>query len=285
MGGFRKVEMTMEEALSLDIPFLFLYALPLIIGLILFEFGLSTYQKRNLYTRKDLVASLGIGAGNLVLNIFMKVVTLAFLLYFYNGALWHIPPVWWSYLLCFLLIDFCMYWAHRIAHERRFFWATHVTHHSSTKYNFTTAFRVSWTQHLKLLFFIPIPLLGFHPLVFLITYQLLVLYQFWVHTELIHRLPAVVEYLWVTPSHHRVHHGRNVHYIDRNYGASLIIWDRMFGTFQTEDEKPVYGLTKPLNSYNPIYLNFHEWADLYRDIRKAGSLRKAIHLLIGRTGG
>jgi sterol desaturase/sphingolipid hydroxylase (fatty acid hydroxylase superfamily) len=284
MNGFEKAEMTLEEGLALEVHFLFLYALPLIVLLVGFEFILSTYQKRDLYHHKDLFASLGIGAGNLVLNVVTKIMVLGFLLFFYNRALWHIPPVWWSYILCFLLIDFCMYWAHRVAHERRFFWATHVTHHSSTKYNFTTSFRVSWTQHLKILFFIPIPLLGIHPLVFLITYQLSVLYQFWIHTELIRKLPPLVEYVWVTPSHHRVHHGRNEHYIDKNYGASLIIWDRLFGTFQEENEKPVYGITKPLYSFNPIYLNFHEWMDLYRDVRNAGSLKKAIRLLIGRTG-
>jgi sterol desaturase/sphingolipid hydroxylase (fatty acid hydroxylase superfamily) len=284
MSEFDKVEMTLDEGLALDVPFLLLYALPVMVALIIAEFSLSAYQRRDLYAGKDLLASLGVGAGNLILNVLTKVITLAFLLFFYNLALWHIPPVGWSYGLCFVLIDFCMYWAHRIAHERRFFWATHVTHHSSTKYNFTTSFRVSWTQHLKILFFVPIPLLGLHPLVFLITYQISVLYQFWIHTELIRKLPDPVEYLWVTPSHHRVHHGRNERYIDKNYGASLIIWDRMFGTFQEEDEKPVYGITKPLHSYNPVYLNFHEWIDLYRDVRKAGSLKKAIRLLIGRTG-
>jgi sterol desaturase/sphingolipid hydroxylase (fatty acid hydroxylase superfamily) len=285
MNGFTKTQMSLEEGMALEVPFLLLYAFPLILLLICFEIGLSAYQKRELYQKQDLLASLGIGAGNLLLNVFSKVLTLAFLLYFYNRAGWHIPPVWWSYVLCFLLVDFCMYWAHRIAHERRFFWATHVTHHSSTKYNFSTSFRVSWTQHLKLLFFIPIPLLGIHPLVFLITYQLMVLYQFWIHTELIRKLPAWVEYVWVTPSHHRVHHGRNAHYLDKNYGASLILWDRLFGTFQEEDEKPVYGITKPLHSFNPVYLNFHEWIDLYRDVRRAGSFKKAFRLLIGRTGG
>jgi len=284
MNGYTKTPMSLEEGMALEVPFLLLYAFPLILFLICFEIGLSAFQKRELYHKQDLLASLGIGAGNLLLNVFFKVLILSLLIYFYNRAGWHIPPVWWSYVLCFLLIDFCMYWAHRIAHERRFFWATHVTHHSSTKYNFSTSFRVSWTQHLKLLFFIPIPLLGLHPLVILITYQLSVLYQFWIHTELIRKLPAWVEYVWVTPSHHRVHHGQNARYLDKNYGASLILWDRLFGTFQEEDEKPVYGITKPLHSFNPVYLNFHEWIDLCRDVRRAGSFKKAIRLLIGRTG-
>src|SRR5690606_16026458 len=162
-----------------------------------------------------------------------------------------------------------------IAHENRFWWATHVTHHNSEKYNWSVSFRLGWTQNIKIIFFIPVPLVGFDPVTFLICHQIAVLYQFWIHTEYIRKLPRFIEFFFTTPSHHRVHHASNDRYLDRNYGSTFIIWDRMFGTFQPEDEKPKYGITKPVKSYNPIYLNFHEWAELLRDIRKSKSLREA----------
>jgi sterol desaturase/sphingolipid hydroxylase (fatty acid hydroxylase superfamily) len=188
-----------------------------------------------------------------------------------------IRPTWWSYVLCIFALDFCRYWAHRLAHENRWLWATHVTHHNGPKYNWSVSFRLGWTQHIKVFFFLPAAFLGFHPIVLFICHQIEVLYQFWIHTEYIRKLPKPIEYFFTTPSHHRVHHAKNEHYLDKNYGSTFIIWDRMFGTFQPEEQetKIEYGITKPFLSYNPITLCFHEWVDLIKDVRKTKTFRDA----------
>jgi sterol desaturase/sphingolipid hydroxylase (fatty acid hydroxylase superfamily) len=252
------------------------------IGLVLLEWALSLYQNRRIYDTKDTLAATAIGVGNLVISAFIKVATFGIIIFFYNLAPWRIPPTWWSYLLCIIWIDFWRYVAHRVAHENRFWWATHVTHHNSEMYNWSVSFRLGWTQHIKIIFFIPVALTGFHPVVFFIAHQIEVLYQFWIHTEYIRKLPKPIEYIFVTPSHHRVHHARNGKYLDRNYGSTLVIWDRIFGTFQPEEERPEYGITKPVNSYNPIYLNFHEWIDIYRDVRQSKSFREAMSMIFVR---
>ncbi len=216
------------------------------------------------YGMKDSAASLSMGLGNVFINLVWQGVAFAFYL-----GLYHVSPLRtgsgplaWAAL--FLADDFCYYWFHRIHHESRFFWASHVVHHSSQHYNLTTALRQTWTPMTSLLFWAPLPLLGFHPAMVLTAQSLSLLYQFWIHTEAIHRL-GPLEWVLNTPSHHRVHHGSNPRYLDRNYGGILIIWDRLFRTFQEEDERPVYGLTKNLRTYNPVRIAFHEYAALLRD--------------------
>lgn len=275
-------KLTYDKVLAMDLPPIIVYATPVMIGLVLLEWGLSLYQNRKIYDTKDTLAATAIGVGNLVISAFIKVATFGIIIFFYNLAPWRIPPTWWSYILCVIWIDFWRYVAHRVAHENRFWWATHVTHHNSEMYNWSVSFRLGWTQHIKIIFFIPVALTGFHPVVFFIAHQIEVLYQFWIHTEYIRKLPKPIEFLFVTPSHHRVHHARNGKYLDRNYGSTLIIWDRIFGTFQPEEERPEYGITKPVNSYNPVYLNFHEWIDIYRDVRQSRSLREAYSMIFSR---
>jgi sterol desaturase/sphingolipid hydroxylase (fatty acid hydroxylase superfamily) len=278
----REEKLTYEAISQMNLPNLIIYAAPVIIILMVAEFFFVTYKMRKKYEGKDFFASLGIGTGNIIIGSLSKVAIFSIILFFYNLVPWNIPHTWWAYILCFILLDLCRYWAHKISHEQRFWWATHVTHHSSEFLNWSTSFRVSWTQQIKVVFFIPIPLLGFDPIMFFICHQIAVLYQFWVHTEVIPKLHPVIEYIFVTPSHHRVHHAKNVKYIDKNYGSTLIIWDRIFNTFQEETEQPVYGITKPVNSYNPIYLNFHEWIDIVRDFKKSGSWKERIKNLFGR---
>jgi sterol desaturase/sphingolipid hydroxylase (fatty acid hydroxylase superfamily) len=263
---------TLEELLKLDFNRIIIIAAPIMFSLVALEYYLSVRKNmKNLYSGKDFLASASIGIGNMFVNAFTKVGVFYIVVVFYRITPLSIPPTWWSYLVCFILLDFLRYWAHRIAHHQRFWWSTHVVHHSSTHYNFSVSFRLSWTQNLKLVFFLPVVLLGFNPIVFFIVHQLEVLYQFWIHTEFIRKLPKPIEYIFTTPSHHRVHHAVNEKYIDRNFGSTLIIWDRMFGTFQPEEEQAVYGITKPVNSYNPVYLVFHAWGDLFRDIWKRPS--------------
>lgn len=262
------------------------YAVPVLLGLVVVEWIISTRKKVKIYDAKDSAAATVIGLVNVGLGLILKTLNFAFLLFFYTLISWSIPTEWWTFILCFVAIDFFRYWAHRIAHEQRFWWATHVTHHSSKEYNFTVSFRLGWTQYIKIIFFIPVILMGFHPIVFFLCHQLAVLYQFWIHSPFINKLPRPIEYIFVTPSHHRVHHGTNPQYIDKNYGSSLIIWDRIFGTFEPEGETVVYGITKPLkHPYNPVYLNFHEWQDLWQDVRKSSSLKSKWKILFGPPGG
>lgn len=270
-----KEKLTIEQVLSMDLPNIIVYAAPVMITLVAIEWIISYLKKRKYYDGKDTLAATAIGLGNVAISAALKVITFGIILYFYNVVPWGIPYTWWSFILCFIWIDFWRYWAHRVAHENRFWWATHVTHHSSEKYNWSVSFRLGWTQHIKIIFFIPVVLVGFHPVVFFICHQIAVLYQFWIHTEYIRKLPRPIEYIFTTPSHHRVHHARNDKYLDKNYGSTFIFWDRMFGTFQAEEEQADYGITKPVKSYNPVYLCFHEWMDIIRDIKNSKSLKEA----------
>lgn len=254
---------------------LILYAIPVFFALILLEFGLSVYHDRKVYTSKDLLASMGVGIGNLISSALSKALLFGIILVVYNAIPWSVPATWWSFILCLVWLDFWRYWSHRITHENRFWWASHVVHHSSEQYNFSVSFRLSWFQQLKVIFFIPVALVGFHPVIFFVCHQIEVLYQFWIHTEFIRKLPRPIEYIFVTPSHHRVHHARNEKYLDKNYGSTFIIWDRMFGTFQPEIEQADYGITKPVNSYNPAYLVFHEAIDIVKDIARSKNFKEA----------
>ncbi len=262
---------------ALNIPNIIVYAAPIMIGLVLLEWAVSVYKKKDYYDGKDVLAATTVGLVNVGLNALTKVFTFGLMLLVNLWAPIRIEPTWWSFVLCLVAFDFFRYWAHRLAHENRWLWATHVTHHNGPKYNWSVSFRLSWTQQIKVLFFLPVAFMGFHPFVLFICHQIEVLYQFWIHTEYIKKLPKPIEYIFTTPSHHRVHHAKNDKYLDKNYGSTFIIWDRMFGTFQPEeaDLKPEYGITKNFLSYNPVTLNFHEWSDMFKDMRKTKSLKSA----------
>ncbi|MFT2009395.1 sterol desaturase family protein [Pontibacter sp. 13R65] len=260
------------------------YAAPLIIISVVAEWLVGIYKKKNYYHNKDFLAALTIGGVNAVIGGTLKIFLFSIAMYIYNMVPWAMPRVWWGYIVCFIAVDFCRYWAHRIAHEQRFWWATHVTHHSSQKMNFSVSFRTGWTNQIKFVFFIPVPLLGIDPFTFFVCHQIAVLYQFWIHTELIRKMPAPIEYLFVTPSHHRAHHGSNPKYIDKNYGSTLIIWDRLFGTFQAEEEEPIYGLTTQVTSYNPVYLVFHEYQAIWQDLKHARNSKEIFQILFKPPG-
>jgi len=260
------------------------YAGPVMIALAFLEMFISWRQQKGLYEKKDFIASLAIGGGYIFQGLFTKSVLFVLAIWCYNLVPWSIPMNWWTSILCFVALDFFRYYAHRIAHETNFLWATHVTHHNSEKYNLSTSFRLSWTQQIKIIFFLPISFLGFHPVTFFICHQLAVLYQFWIHTELIRKLPKWFEFFFVTPSHHRVHHGRNEKYLDKNYGSTLIIWDKILGTFQPEEERPEYGILHPVKGHNPVRLVFHVWVDIFRDLRKARSFKEGTAILFRAPG-
>ncbi len=195
-----------------------------------------------------------------------------------------LPVAWWTFVLLFLAEDLCYYAFHRASHEIRFFWAAHVNHHSSQHYNLSTALRQSWTTPFTgPWFWMILPLLGFAPWMVLLQQAISLLYQYWIHTEAIGRL-GWLEYVFNTPSHHRVHHGANPQYLDRNHAGILIVWDRLFGTFEPERAPVRYGLTTNLTSHNPLHIAFHEWRAIGADLRRARSLREAFLYVFGPPG-
>ena len=273
---------SLAEIMTMDLPPIIIYAAPVMFALVLLEWFIRVRKMKREYDEKDAAAAAIIGIGNLVVSALIKFALFGIILFFYHLVPWYVPHTWWSYILCLVAIDFCRYWSHRISHEQRFWWSTHVTHHNSEQYNFSVSFRLSWIQHLKIIFFIPVALMGFDPFVFFICNQIEVLYQFWIHTELIKKLPRPIEFFFTTPSHHRVHHASNGKYLDKNYGSTFIIWDRMFGTFQPEEETPNYGILKPVNSYNPVFLVFHEFVDMLRDMGHYRSPKAWWRILFGK---
>ena len=221
------------------------------------------------YERRDTWASLLVGAVSLItvggLNLVVKI--LSEWLWDYrltdlgNGVLgWTVALLGW---------DFAYYWLHRVEHESRILWSAHVNHHSSERYNLSTALRQPWTPVVLVLFFPPLALIGVRPWMIAVSGGFNLVYQFWIHTEAVDKLPRWFEFVFNTPSHHRVHHGSNGQYLDRNHGGILILWDRLFGTFEREVDSVRYGLTKDIGSYNLGVIAFHEYRDIARDVRGA----------------
>jgi len=236
------------------------------------------------FTPKDSLASLSMGLGFLLINALVTLLPFAGLAWLYQFRLFEIPVVWWSWILLLFAEDFCYYWFHRLHHEVRALWAAHVNHHSSTHYNLTTALRQSWTTPFTgFIFWVPLPLLGFPIEMILIQKSISLLYQYWLHTELIGKL-GWFETVFNTPSHHRVHHGRNPIYLDRNHAGIFIIWDKMFGTFEPEAAAVDYGLTKNIHTYNPVRIAFHEWYAMLRDAWSAKTWRGRLGYLLMPPG-
>jgi len=250
----------------LEIPNLIHYAIPFFIITVIIEIILTVKIRLEEYEFKDAATSIAMGLGNVILGLISKSLVLAVFLFFYKFRLFTLPFVWWSWILVLFAEDFCYYWFHRTSHENRLFWASHVVHHSSLKYNLSTALRQTWSgSFYSFIFWIPLILLGFHPVMVLVQISISLLYQYWIHTELIQKLPNWFEAVFNTPSHHRVHHATNPQYLDRNHAGIFIIWDRLFGTFEPEIEKPVYGLVKNINTYNPVKIAFSEWIQMFKD--------------------
>jgi alkylglycerol monooxygenase len=250
-------------------------AIPVFIACILLELGYARLRGRTLYERRDTLACLAMGVGNVVVAAAVKTLTFGALWWAYQYRVFDIPVnVWWAWALLIVAEDLCYYWFHRGHHEVRCLWAAHVNHHSSQRYNLAVALRQSWTTPVTgFWFWLPLPLLGFHPLMVLSAQGISLLYQFWIHTQTVTRL-GPLEWVMNTPSHHRVHHGSNPQYLDRNYGGIFIVWDRLFGTFEPEREPVRYGLVKNIDSFNPLKIAFHEWLDMVREVRVARSGRQ-----------
>jgi sterol desaturase/sphingolipid hydroxylase (fatty acid hydroxylase superfamily) len=258
------------------------YSIPVFFLLIGVEILIDKARKTGYYRLNDAVSNINAGITEQVTGAFLK----AFVVGLYAWTFDHIriatmPNTIWMWVLLFIGVDFFYYWFHRLAHEINVLWGGHVVHHQSEEYNLSVALRQGAFQKFgSFLFYLPLAWIGFDPVKFIVVSQIQTLYQFWIHTKVIERLPAPVEFIFNTPSHHRVHHGRNPKYIDKNHGGTLIIWDRMFGTFQREDEEVVYGITTPLATWNPLRAQLEFWKDLLRDLAHTPGFVDKLKLLL-----
>lgn len=247
--------------IALSIPIFFL-----LIGV---ELLVGYIQKKKYYRLNDSINNLSLGITSQLTGIFLKTILFFGYLFLFRHVGSHhvLPNVWWVWVILFFAVDFCYYWFHRMSHEINALWAAHIVHHQSEEYNLSVALRQSSFQGVfSSFFYLPLALIGFDPIMFATMSSFNTLYQFWIHTKHIGKL-GPLEWFLNTPSHHRVHHGSNPKYIDRNHAGTLIIWDRMFGTFQEEEEEVIYGITTPLNSWNPVWANLHYWVDLFKTAR------------------
>lgn len=273
-----------QPILNFDNPIA--YAIPFFALLIGIEAYLNYKERSDNYQLKDSAASISMGFGSVFIDLITKSIALLTFKFIYTNyglfsdALSFTVLGW---VLLFFLDDFTFYWHHRLSHQVRLLWAAHVNHHSSTHYNLSTALRQSWTElFYKYIWYLWLPLLGFPPLMILIQISISLIYQFWIHTKHIKRFPAFFEFFMNTPSHHRVHHAKNIIYLDRNHAGILIIWDRLFGTFMEEDpnEPVVYGITTNINTYNPLRIASHEFINLGKDIYKAPTFSDKLKYLL-----
>lgn len=263
-------------------------AIPGFVILLVTEVIVTAIQHKDYYVTKDTASSLSMGIGNVIISALIgKALVFGAFTLVYNFRLFTIDMTkWWAWGILFFAEDFSYYWFHRISHSSRFFWASHVVHHSSMKYNLGTALRQTWTGNLSgaFIFWLWLPLVGFPPIAIMTMQSISLLYQFWIHTELINKFPAPIEAIFNTPSHHRVHHGSDLDYLDKNHAGILIIWDRLFGTFQEEHHRPTYGLTTNINTHNPVRIAFHEWVSIGQDLRRSRSIRDVFGYLFGPPG-
>jgi len=250
-----------------------IYAIPFFLIAIGTELYINWKEKLNLYEGKEAMASIGMGLGSLVIDILMKGLALGTYTIIYNHFhLFELDWHWYAWVLILFADDFTFYWHHRLSHEIRILWASHVNHHSSQTLNLATALRQSWgEQFYKYFWWCWLPLIGFEPLMMMMMMSISLIYQYWVHTELIKRMPKWFEFFFNTPSHHRVHHASNARYLDQNHAGILIIWDRIFGTFAEEkdEEKPIYGITKNIHTYNLFKIASHEFFSIWEDVKRA----------------
>jgi sterol desaturase/sphingolipid hydroxylase (fatty acid hydroxylase superfamily) len=252
---------------------LILYAIPVFVGLLAVEWASFRHHddpRLEGYMTRDTATSLAMGLGNVVINVGWKLVVVAPYAGVYELTPLRIPSdAWWAGVALFVADDLAFYWYHRVSHEVRVFWGSHVVHHSSQYYNLSTALRQPWVPMTAFPFWLALAAAGFPPWMILLEQAISLTFQFFLHTERIRRLPAPIEAVFSTPSHHRVHHGSNGIYLDRNYGGILIVWDRLLGTFQGETEPVRYGLTKNIDSHNPLRVATHEYQAMWRDMRRA----------------
>jgi sterol desaturase/sphingolipid hydroxylase (fatty acid hydroxylase superfamily) len=262
-------------------------SIPLYFLLIGLELLWEARKHKGIYRINDAITNISCGIASQISGALWGVLSIGmYQLVYQYASIAQIPVNLWSNLLLFLAVDFCYYWYHRSSHEVNFLWNTsHVVHHQSEDYNLSVALRQSsFGGVFSMLFYLPLAFMGFNTYAFLAVKGINLIYQFWIHTEAINKLPRWFEFIFNTPSHHRVHHGRNPKYIDRNHAGTLIIWDRMFGTFQEEEEKPTYGVTKPIHSWNPVWANVQPVIDMGRQFWQTPGWMNKIKVLFYKPG-
>ena len=269
-------ELTVTQTLSIGLPIAFL--------IILLEAAISSWQKKNLYNKEDTLCTVGLLAGNMAVVFLTKGATLAFHIFLYQFRIIDLAtyvPIWAMWVLSFILIDLVFYVYHRMSHRISFLWAIHMSHHSSQEMNFAVSFRQAWFGPIsKVPFFMVLPLIGLDPTIIAVAGALSTLWGIVGHTQIIKSL-GPLELILNTPSHHRVHHGANSQYIDKNYGNLLIVWDKMLGTFEPENEKVKYGLVNNVNTYNPVTITFIAWQDIIKRMRNSENAVQALKYLFG----
>ncbi|QSE88017.1 sterol desaturase family protein (plasmid) [Rhodococcus pseudokoreensis] len=266
------------------------YAIPFFVLTMLIELAalkwLDHDDELTGYSVKDSRTSLLMFAGSTVTLTVFKLGSFVI----FNLVFVYLAPVqldtgaWWYWPAMLLALDFAYYWQHRFVHRVNVGWAAHQAHHSSEYMNFGTALRQKWNPWFEFFFWLPLPLLGFAPWTLYVAFSVNLVYQFFVHTEMIGKLPRPIEFIFNTPSHHRVHHGSDQEYLDRNYAGMLIIWDRMFGTFIEERQRPTYGLTKQVDTYNVLTLEYRAFADILRNVRSSTRFRDRLGYVFGPPG-
>jgi sterol desaturase/sphingolipid hydroxylase (fatty acid hydroxylase superfamily) len=257
---------------------------PVVLAMIFAELLISNWQNKKYYKKEDTLCTIGLLAGNIIVAFSIKGLILAFHFYLYQFKVFELAsilPLWAMWALTFIMIDLVFYIYHRMSHRVRFLWAIHLSHHSSEQMNFAVSFRQAWFGPLsKIPFFMVLPLLGFDPTIIAVAGVISTLWGIVGHTQMIGKM-GFVEWVFNTPSHHRVHHGSNKQYIDKNYGNLLIIWDRLFGTFESEEEPVNFGLVNNVNTYNPTKITFMAWSSMIDDIKNKNNFSEMLSTIIG----
>ncbi len=273
----------------LDLPAPTQLAVPAFVLLVLAEmiYGWKTGRAR--FEAKDTMTSLIMGLGSTISGALTATLAIGLAYWVWaTFAIFDLGAAWWVFVLAFVLDDFAYYWIHRMGHRMRWMWAAHVIHHSSQHYNLSTALRQTWTGFFtpSILFKMPIFLLGIEPAIVFFCAGINLIYQFWIHTEAIDKMPRWFEYWFNTPSHHRVHHANNPRYLDANYAGVFMVWDRMFGSFIPEDkaEPCRYGLVTDLGTFNPLRVALHEWIGIFKDVTQAQTMKDRILYLLAPPG-
>ena len=260
---------------NLSVSEVYAIGIPIVLAMIFVEILISNWQQKNYYKTQDTLCTIGLLAGNIIVAFSIKGLILALHFYLYQYKIFELSgmlPLWLFWILTFVVIDLVFYIYHRMSHRIRFLWAIHLSHHSSEEMNFAVSFRQAWFGPIsKIPFFMVLPLLGFDPTIIAAAGVISTLWGIVGHTQIIGKL-GFIEWVFNTPSHHRVHHGSNKQYIDKNYGNLLIIWDRMFGTFEPEEEPVKFGLVNNVNTYNPAKITFMAWSSMIDDIKKKKNL-------------
>lgn len=267
--------------MTIELTKAFAFSIVTMVLLVLGEYFVSKLMKKKVFEFSDSLTNLACGVLERTIFLLFVVIYYASFTYLYNNySITHIPVNPITTVLLFIAVDFFWYWYHRAGHEINILWAAHITHHQSEEYNYTLSFRVSTIQLIvRMFFWLWLPILGFDPGLTTLIIGINGAYQFFIHTRLINKL-GFLENILVTPSHHRVHHGKNEKYIDKNYGGIFIIWDKLFGTFEREDEEVKYGITKPMKSHNPIIAWFHYFIDLYKAVQEEKGFKNKVKIII-----